>query len=223
LSRQCGAIDRDKQNAILEAAIDLAGSANPSLAAIASRARVSRQTVYNQFGGAQGVRRAILNWCEAALREPFENFPAQSDTRTALAAYAESALRHMGAARYHRAIRAVGRVLPDDKTLANAICAEISEACTSSLRDFLEREMRAGRLKGADPDEAAAEFRAMTVTRTQLRMLAGLFDAAEIGDASKEARTAADRFLRLYGCEREKPWPPTRGRRSNDRRVENQP
>lgn len=199
LSRQCGAIDRDKQNAILEAAIDLAGSANPSLAAIASRARVSRQTVYNQFGGAQGVRRAVLNWCEAALREPFENFPAQSDTRTALAAYAESALRHMGAARYHRAIRAVGRVLPDDKTLANAICAEISEACTSSLRDFLEREMRAGRLKGADPDEAAAEFRAMTVTRTQLRMLAGLFDAAEIGDASKDARTAADRFLRLYG------------------------
>jgi hypothetical protein len=34
-------------------------------------------------------------------------------------------------------------------------------------------------------------------------MLAGLFDAAEIGDASKEARTAADRFLRMYGCGRE--------------------
>ncbi len=62
---------------------------------------------------------------------------------------------------------------------------------------------------GADPDEAAAEFRAMTVTRTQLRMLAGLFDAAEISDASKEARTAADRPLQLYGCGREKPWPPT--------------
>ncbi len=144
LSRQCGAIDRDKPNVILEAAIDVAGGARPSLAAVASRARVSRQTVYNQFGGAQGVRRAVLNWCEAALREPFETFPAQSETRTALAAYAESALRHVGAARYHRAIRAVGRVLPDDKTLPNAICAEISEACTSSLRDFLEREMRAG-------------------------------------------------------------------------------
>jgi AcrR family transcriptional regulator len=113
LSRQCGAIDRDKQNAILEAAIDLAGSASPSLAAIASRARVSRQTVYNQFGDAQGVRRAVLNWCEAALREPFENFPAQSDIRTALAAYAESALRHVRTARYQRAIRALGRVLPD--------------------------------------------------------------------------------------------------------------
>ena len=49
----------------------------------------------------------------------------------------------------------------------------------------------------------------MTVTRTQLRMLAGLFDAAEISDASKEARTAADRPLQLYGCGREKPWPPT--------------
>lgn len=203
MSRQCGAIDRDKQNAILEAAIDVAGSARPSLAAIAGRARVSRQTVYNQFGDAQGLRRAVLNWCEAALREPFQNFPAQSDTRTALAAYAESALRHMRTARYHRAIRAVGRVLPDDKTLANAICAEISGECTSSLRAFLEQEMRAGRLKGADPDEAAAEFRTMTVARTQLRMLAGLFDAAEIGDASKVARTAADRFLRLYGCGRE--------------------
>ena len=204
MSRQCGAIDRDKQNAILEAAIDVAGSSRPSLAAVASRAQVSRQTVYNQFGDAQGLRRgAVLNWCGAALREPFQNIPAQSDTRTALAAYVESALRRMRTARYHRAIRAVGRVLPDDKTLANAICAEISEACTSSLRDFLEREMRAGRLEGADPDEAAAEFRAMTVTRTQLRMLAGLFVDAEIGDASKEARTAADRFLRLYGCGRE--------------------
>lgn len=203
LSRRSGVIDRDKQNAILEAAIDVAGGARPSLAAVASRAGVSRQTVYNQFGDAQGLRRAVLIWCEAALREPFQNFPTQSDTRTTLAAYAESALRHMRTARYQRAIRAVGRVLPDDKTLANAICAEISEACTSSLRDFLEREMRAGRLEGADPDEAAAEFRAMTLTRTQLRMLAGLFDAAEIGDASKEARTAADRFLRLYGCGRE--------------------
>ncbi|MFN3836100.1 MAG: TetR/AcrR family transcriptional regulator [Brevundimonas sp.] len=81
MSRQCGAIDRDKHNVILEAAIDVAGGARPSLAAVASRARVSRQTVYNQFGGAQGVRRAVLNWCEAALREPFETFPAQSETR----------------------------------------------------------------------------------------------------------------------------------------------
>jgi hypothetical protein len=38
MSRHRGAIDRDKQNAILEAAIDVAGSARPSLAAIASRA-----------------------------------------------------------------------------------------------------------------------------------------------------------------------------------------
>ncbi len=222
MSRQCGAIDQDKQNAILEAAIDVAGSARPSLAAIASRARVSRQTVYNQFGGAPGLKRAVLDWCRAALREPFQDFPAQSDTRTALAAYAESALKHMRTARYHRAVRAVGRVLPDDKALANAICAEISGDCTSSLRAFLEREMRAGRLKGADPDEAAAEFRAMTVARTQLRMLAGLFDAAEIGDASNQARTVADRFLQQYSTGREKMWPPSRGRDSNDRRVDNQ-
>jgi hypothetical protein len=40
-------------------------------------------------------------------------------------------------------------------------------------------------------------------------MLAGLFDAAEIGDASKEARTAADRFLELYGCGPEETAPPS--------------
>ena len=76
--------------------------------------------------------------------EPFEQVPGQPDTRTALAAYAESALRQMRTVRYHRALRAMERVLPEDITRANAICAEISEACTSSLRDFLEREMRAG-------------------------------------------------------------------------------
>jgi hypothetical protein len=129
----------------------------------------------------------------------------------------------MRTARYHRAVRAVGRVLPDDKALANAICAEISGECTSSLRAFLEREMRAGRLKGADPDEAAAEFRAMTVARTQLRMLAGLFDAAEIGDASNQARTVADRFLQQYSTRPEKTWPASPGRGSNDGRAENQP
>lgn len=76
---------------------------------------------------------------------------------------------------------------------------------------------------GADPDEAAAEFRAMTVTRTQLRMLAGLFDAAEISDASKEA--PAPPLTDLYSCmgagARNHGRP--RGRASNDRRVENQP
>ena len=67
MSRHRGAIDRDKQNAILEAAIDVAGSARPSLAAIASRAGVSRQTVHNQFGGAQGLKLAVLDSCRAAL------------------------------------------------------------------------------------------------------------------------------------------------------------
>ena len=209
MSRHRGAIDRDKQNAILEAAIDVAGSARPSLAAIASRAGVSRQTVYNQFGGAQGLKLAVLDSCRAALLEPFAQVPGQPDTRTALAAYAESALRQMRTVRYHRALRAMERVLPEEITRANAICAEISQECSSSLRDFLVREMKAGRLKCPDPDEAAAEFRALTVAGTQVRMLAGLFDAAEIGDASKKARTAADRFLELYGCGPEETAPPS--------------
>lgn len=209
MSRQSGAIDRDKQHAILEAAIDVAGSARPSLAAIASRAGVSRQTVYNQFGGARGLKPAVLDWCRAALLEPFQQVPGQSDTRTALAAYAEYALRQMHNARYHRALRAMERVLPDDITRANAICAEISQECSSSLRDFLVREMKAGHLKCPDPYEAAAEFRALTVAGTQVRMLAGLFDAAEIGDASKKARTAADRFLELYGRGPEETAPPS--------------
>lgn len=223
MSRQCGAIDQDKQNAILEAAIDVAGSARPSLAAIASRAGVSRQTVYNQFGGAPGLKRAVLDRCRAALREPFEEFPDQSDTRVALAAYAESALMRMRDARYQRAVRALVRVLPDDKVLANAICAQISEDCTASLRAFLRQEIRAGRLEGADPDQAADEFHAMTMARTQLRMLTGLFDAAESGDASARARTVADRFLQQYSTRREKTWPASPGRGSNDGRAENQP
>ena len=117
------------------------------MAAIASRAGVSRQTVHNQFGGAQGLKLAVLDSCRAALLEPFEQVPGQPDTRTALAAYAESALRQMRTVRYHRALRAMERVLPEDITRANAICAEISQECSSSLRDFLVREMKAGRLK----------------------------------------------------------------------------
>jgi hypothetical protein len=69
MSRRCGAIDQDKQNAILEAALDVAGSARPSLAAITSTAPVSRQTAHKQFG-APGLKRAVLNWCRAAVRDP---------------------------------------------------------------------------------------------------------------------------------------------------------
>jgi len=104
----------------------------------------------------------------------------------------------MRTARYQRAIRAVGRVLPDDKTLANAICAEISEACTSSLRDFLEREMRAGRLEGADPDEAAAEFRAMTVTRTQVAHRSPACSTPP--RSATPQRTPAPPLTDFYGC-----------------------
>lgn len=223
MSRQCGAIDRAKQDAILDAAIDVAGSAELSLAAIARRARVSRQTVYNHFGGVPGLKRAVLDWCRAALQEPFQEFPAQSDTRAALAAYAESALKHMRTARYHRAVRAVGRVLPDDKALANAICAEISKDCTACLRAFLRQETRAGRLKGLDPDQAAEEFHTMATARPQLRMLTGLFNAAECGDASAQGRILTDRFLKQFSPPREKTSSASPGRGSNDGRAQNQP
>ena len=221
MSRQYGAIDQHKQNAILEAAIDVAGSARPSLAAIAGRARVSRQTVYNQFGGPPGLKRAVLDWCRAALREPFQDFPGQSDTRTALAAYAESALMRMRDARYQRAVRALVRVLPDDKVLANGICAQISEECTASLRAFLRQESTAGRLERADPAEAAEEFHAMAMAGTQLRVMAGLCDEDETQDISERARDVADRFLRQYSTKRKHARSTSSSPASSDSRAAN--
>lgn len=223
MSRQCGAIDQDKQNAILEAAMDVAAAARPSLAAVACKAGVSRQTVYNQFGGAAGLNRAVLERCRAALCEPFEDFPDQPDSGVALAAYVESALMRMRGARYRRALRALVQVMPDDKAVANALCAQISADCTASLRAFFRQETRAGRLEGADPAEAADEFHAMAMAGTQLRVLAGLCDEDETRDVSARARAVADLFLQQYSTKRKNTRSTSSRRASSDSRAENLP
>jgi len=200
MPRVAGQIDVSKNEAILDAAVEVMGERGVSapLDEIARRAGVSKQTIYNHYGSKAELVRALSARRVHEITAPLEAAGAAENPAEALAAFArillDAVYRPKGAGLYRTAI-VHAHEMPD---VARAMFEAGPQASRARLAEFLALETRAGRLDCPNPLEAAEFFGGMVIGSYQTAMLLGIpigLDDARIDHLAAEA---ARRFLRAY-------------------------
>jgi len=198
MPRALGQIDEYKSRAILRAAAELfrEKGAKVSMAEVARRAGVSKQTLYNRYPTKTAIARDL-----AAQRSEETVAPLASnlDVETALAALAETLIRRVCIEGRGVALRGMALASPEAPELARAVYDAGPGQNLRRLAVWLEEQDRLGRLSAPDP--AAAEmFTGMVLGHGHLRSVLGLPHPA-IDDIPARAREAARRFVRAFAPE----------------------
>ncbi|TAJ71323.1 MAG: TetR/AcrR family transcriptional regulator [Phenylobacterium sp.] len=200
MARVAGQIDVSKNEAILDAAIEVMAERGlgASMGEIARRAGVSKQTIYNHYGSKAELARAMSERRAHEVSEVLGAPGAIDRPEEALAAYARllmvAVLNARSMAIYRMAMMAAV-TMPD---VARAIYEAGPKASRRHLADFLRLENAAGRIDAPDPLEAAEFFAGMVLGRFQNPALLGV--SVDLTDAEIErvAREATTRFMRAY-------------------------
>lgn len=195
MARVAGQIDETKTEAILDAALALFSEkgALASMEAIARRAGVSRQTLYNRFPSKVEIGRAL-----AARRSDAISTPLRSggDPETVLTAMAAGMLEKLCGKQAAASMRGVALMSPSDPELAHAIYQAGPAEGLRRLSAWLAEQDRLGLLCIPDPDAAAEMFSGMVLGHGHLRGVLGVTHPAFDRDA--RAAEAARRFLRAF-------------------------
>lgn len=199
MPRALGQIDLRKSEAILDAASEVL--AERGLAAtveeIARRAGVSKQTIYNHFGGRADIVRALADRRANLVTAPLAQPGAAEDPETALYGYARSLLEAVATVRHSEVMRMSILHAAEHPDLAEIIFNAGPRTSRRRLAEFLAQEDRAGRLTVEDPALAAEFFAGMVMGSLQLRGLLGL-GAPDAADVEARARGASAVFMRAY-------------------------
>jgi len=195
MARARGQVDETKTEAILDAAMALfqEKGALASMEAIARRAGVSRQTLYNRFPSKLEIGKAL-----AARRSDAVTGPLRSggDPETVLTAMGAALLEKICAPDAGGSMRGVALMSPEVPELAAAIYEAGPAEGLRRLGAWLGEQDRAGRLAVPDPRAAAEMFTGMVLGHGHLRSILGLPHPPF--DREARAREAARRFLRAF-------------------------
>lgn len=197
MPRALGQIDVRKSEAILDAASEVMSERGlgATVEEIARRAGVSKQTVYNHFGGREEIVRALAERRSSAVAAPLDLPGAAEDPETALYGFARSLLETVGAARHAEVMRLTILHAAEHRDLAEIIFEAGPRASRRRLAAFLAEERRAGRMRVDDPELAADMFAGMVLGSLQLKGLLGLGAAGE-AEIERRARACASAFMR---------------------------
>ena len=195
MPRIAGQVDETKTEAILDAALALFSEkgALASMDAIARRAGVSRQTLYNRFPSKVEIGRALAARRSDAISAPLR---AGGDPETVLTAMASGMLEKLMASQAGASMRGVALMSPNDPELAQAIYQAGPAEGLRRLSAWLAEQDGKGLLRTPDPDAAAEMFAGMVLGHGHLRGVLGVAHPAFDRDA--RAAEAARRFLRAF-------------------------
>lgn len=200
MPRVAGQIDVAKAEAILDAAALVFGQKGPGapMAAIAREAKVSKQTIYNQYGSKTELMRALVERRVTTITAPLLIPGAEEHPEETLAAFGramiETVLKPSGSAMLRMTIQSAVE-LPD---VALAFYEAGPLISRKRLADFLERETQAGRLDVDDPKLAAEFFASMVIGGQQIAGLLGIHQDLSDQQIDRIATQAAARFMRAY-------------------------
>lgn len=200
MPRVAGQIDLSKNEAILDAAVELMAEKGlgASLEEIARRAGVSKQTVYNHFGSKAEIARAMSERRAHEVVEVLEAPGAVDRPEETLAAYARillNAMRNQRSMAVYRMAMLAATTMPE---VARAIYEAGPKASRRSLAEFLRLENAAGRLACPDPIEAAEFYGGLVLGRYQTPVLLGVEMELTDEEIERVAQEAALRFMRAY-------------------------
>lgn len=199
MPRVAGQIDEAKTEAILDAAADVfadRGLAAP-MEAIARRAGVSKQTLYNRYRGKNDLVRALVIQKSDQIIGSLHARDAAAPPREVLADFARNMLNLANSKSpvFLRTIIQSAGEMPD-------LAQEVFEAgplrSRLELAAYLAEQARLGRLVVAEPEEAAEFFAGMVTGQRQLRALLGLHKPMPPEQIDRLAQEAADRFVKAY-------------------------
>jgi AcrR family transcriptional regulator len=200
MPRVAGQIDVAKTEAILDAAVEVIGQRGlgAPMEAIAKRAGVSKQTVYNHYGSKAELMRALMQRRVESITAPLRDPGAVDNPTETLEAYALSLLETVITNKSYSMMRVImlgAGEMPD-------VAQEVYEAGPASARRqlaaFLKAETELGRMKVEDFDQAAELFSGMVMGQSQMRSLLRLPSDKTPDEYRRLAREAAERFMRAY-------------------------
>jgi len=196
MARLVGQIDERKSEAILDAASDLFAEkgAAASMDAIARRAGVSKQTLYNRYGSKVDIGRALAERRSDLITAPLR---AGGDPLTVLTALANAMLTKLSAPDTRSSMRGVALMSPHAPDLAAAVYHAGAGESLRRLAMWLAEQDRLGLIRVPDPDMAAEMFSGMVMGHGNLRIVLGIEENPGI-DIARRAQETAQRFLRAF-------------------------
>jgi TetR/AcrR family transcriptional repressor of mexJK operon len=200
MPRVSGQIDQGKSEAILDAAADVLSEhgLGASIAAIASRAGVSKQTIYNQFGSKTDLIHALVARRAASITAPLTVPGAAEHPEETLTNLARTLIGIVTNTRAYALMRVTVQGAGAMPELARAVFEAGPNTTRARLSEYLAAETRAGRLDVDDPVEAAELFGGMCAGHRQIRALLGLNRGEDEAEIDRLARSISKRFLRAY-------------------------
>lgn len=198
MPRVAGQVDETKTEAILVAAQALFAEkgAAVSMEAIARRAGVSRQTLYNRFPSKVEMGRALAARRSDAISAPLR---AGGDPQTVLTAMAAGMLDKLCGKDGQGSMRGVVLMSPHAPEVARAIYDAGPAEGLRRMAAWLTEQDRLGLLSVPDPAVAAEMFSGMVLGHGHLRGVLGV-PHPEF-DRDKRATEVVRRFLRAFAPE----------------------
>jgi AcrR family transcriptional regulator len=184
---------------MVRAAIDIffAQGYRASMASIAAKANVARQTVYSHFGSKERLFESVVRSLAGSVTVTL----AQSgvELRESLINFAAALRERVLAPRSIGVYRTLVAEAPRFPKIARLVYAQGQEAAQRALADFLAEHMRAGALRKGDAQFAAQMFMNMAFGHERARLLYGVRAQAP-GDRERIERIV-DCFLRAFAPE----------------------
>ena len=200
MARASGQIDLTKNEAILDAAVEMFAERGvaASMEDIARRARVSKQTIYNHYGSKAELMRAVTERRVHEITASLEAPRAAECPAEALAGFGRVMLRSLLTQRGAAFMRMAMVAALDTPEVAAAIYEAGPRSSRHRLAEFLRLETSQGRLSCPDPLEAAEFFAGMCIGSYQTASLLGVDTGLDDARIDRIAAEAAARFLRAY-------------------------
>jgi AcrR family transcriptional regulator len=200
MPRLVGQIDQLKSEAILDAASDVLAERGlgAPIEAIARRAGVSKQTIYNQFGGKTALIEALVARRVSLITAPLRVPGAAEQPIETLTALARTLIEIVSNCRVYALMRVTVQGAGAMPELAKAVFEAGPLTTRALIADFLATETQAGRMAVDDTMQAAEIFAGMCTGHLQLRALLGLEVNADPDRIAQLARTVTERFFRAY-------------------------
>lgn len=200
MPRVAGQIDLSKNEAILDAAVEVMGERGlaASMEEIARRACVSKQTIYNHYGSKAELVRALTDRRVGEMTAPLQASDAVEHPAEALAGFGRillSALTKPRSSAFWRMAMVGAMETPE---VAKALFEAGPRTSRRELAKFLAVETEAGRIACPDPLEAAEFFCGMVIGSYQTASLMGVDRGLDEAKVDRIATEAAARFMRAY-------------------------
>jgi AcrR family transcriptional regulator len=196
-----------RQGEVLDVVLDLLveGGHRLTMNAVARQANCSKETLYKWFGDRDGLLAATVKWQAsrvragaydaerldvAALRDSLERFAAS--WLRVISSQTSIALNRVAIAEAASPSSNLGRIVLENGRFAIG----------ARLKPLLEAGRAAGLLRFADSEAAFRAFFGLAGRDVQIRVLLG--DALEMSedDIARDAASATEQFLILYGTEK---------------------